>query len=145
MRHATDSDHVVAVTTIASTEPSPWRAMRVGAAWGMGHSATVFLVGGASVIFRLTIPPRIGLLFELLVALMLIGLGLFTLSGRQLGQPTSVGRPVAVGFVHGLAGSAFVALLVCLAFVGVAVWQFVRETASSARRANRKRESREMV
>jgi hypothetical protein len=118
MRHATDGDHVVAVATIASSERSVWRAMRIGAAWGLGHSTTLFLVGGAIVLFRLTIPPRVGLAFELLVALMLIALGAITLSGRSLTSPTSVGRPIAVGFVHGLAGSAFVALLVLAAIPG---------------------------
>lgn len=69
-------------------------------------------------LFRLTIPPRVGLAFELLVALMLIALGLITLSGRQVAAPTSMRRPLAVGFVHGLAGSAFVALLVLAAIPG---------------------------
>ena len=118
MRHATDSDHVVAVTTIATSERSMRRAMRVGAAWGLGHSTTLFLVGGAIVLFRLTIPPRVGLAFELLVALMLIALGAITLSGRQVAAPTSMKRPLAVGFVHGLSGSAFVALLVLAAIPG---------------------------
>jgi high-affinity nickel-transport protein len=118
MRHATDSDHVVAVTTIASSERSPLRALRIGAAWGLGHSATLFLVGGAIILFGLTVPPRVGLAFEMLVALMLIALGAWTLSGRHHSHPTSIRRPVAVGFVHGLAGSAFVALLVLAAIPG---------------------------
>jgi high-affinity nickel-transport protein len=118
MRHATDGDHVVAVTAIASGEKSIARAMRIGAAWGLGHSATLFLVGGAIVLFGLTVPPRLGLAFEMLVALMLIGLGAWTLSGRQVGHTHSIKRPIAVGFVHGLAGSAFVALLVLAAIPG---------------------------
>src|SRR3954462_8428534 len=118
MRHATDGDHVVAVTAIASGEKSVARAMRIGAAWGIGHSATLFLVGGVIVVFGLTIPPRLGLAFEMLVALMLIGRGAWTLSGRDLGHAHSVKRPIAVGFVHGLAGSAFVALLVVAAIPG---------------------------
>jgi hypothetical protein len=117
-RHATDGDHVVAVTAIASGEQSVARAMRIGAAWGVGHSATLLLVGGAIVLFGLTVPPRLGLAFEMLVALMLIGLGAWTLSGRQVGHVHSVKRPIAVGFVHGLAGSAFVALLVLAAIPG---------------------------
>jgi high-affinity nickel-transport protein len=118
MRHATDGDHVVAVTAIASGERSIARAMRIGAAWGLGHSATLFLVGGAIVLFGLTVPPRLGLAFEMLVALMLIGLGAWTLSGRTAGHVHSFKRPIAVGFVHGLAGSAFVALLVLAAIPG---------------------------
>ena len=118
MRHATDVDHVVAVSAIASGEKSVARAMRIGAAWGLGHSATLFLVGGVIVLFGLTVPPRLGLAFEMLVALMLIGLGAWTLSGREIGHAHSIKRPIAVGFVHGLAGSAFVALLVLAAIPG---------------------------
>src|SRR4051812_24431769 len=118
MRHATDGDHVVAVTAIASGEKSIARAMRIGAAWGFGHSATLFLAGGVIVLFGLTVPPRLGLAFEMLVALMLIGLGAWTLSGRTVGHSHSIKRPIAVGFVHGLAGSAFVALLVLAAIPG---------------------------
>src|ERR1041385_3152885 len=115
MRHATDGDHVVAVSAIASSERSVFRAMRIGAAWGIGHSVTLLLVGGAIVLFRLTIPPRLGLAFEMAVAVMLIGLGSFTLMRRSMETPVSLRRPIAVGFVHGLAGSAFVALLVLAA------------------------------
>jgi high-affinity nickel-transport protein len=115
MRHATDADHVVAVTTIVSDQPSLWRAARVGAVWGIGHSITILLVGGAIILFRLTIPPRLGLAMEFAVAVMLIVLGAINLSGRQIASAGSSARPLLVGFVHGLAGSAFVALLVLAA------------------------------
>src|SRR3954470_7015497 len=118
LRHATDSDHVVAVSAIASSEQSVFRALRIGAAWGVGHSVTLMLVGGSIVLFRLTIPPRLGLTFEFLVALMLVALGVMTLTGRQIADASSVRRPVVVGLVHGLAGSAFVALLVLAAIPG---------------------------
>ena len=115
MRHATDADHVVAVTTIVSEEYSVRRASGIGALWGIGHSITILLVGGAIVAFRLTIPPRLGLALEFSVALMLIALGLITLARRRVGSARSMARPVAVGVVHGLAGSAFVALVVLAA------------------------------
>lgn len=115
MRHATDADHVVAVTTIVSEEGSVRRASGIGALWGIGHSITVLLVGGAIIAFRLAIPPRLGLALEFSVALMLIALGLITLAGRRVGSVQSMARPVAVGVVHGLAGSAFVALVVLAA------------------------------
>ena len=115
MRHATDADHVVAVTTIVSDERSVRRASGIGALWGIGHSITILLVGGAIVAFRLTIPPRLGLALEFSVALMLIALGLMTLARRKVGSARSMTRPVAVGVVHGLAGSAFVALVVLAA------------------------------
>ncbi len=118
MRHATDPDHVVAVTTIVSDERSLWRASAVGAVWGVGHSITILAVGGAIVVFRLVIPPRLGLLLEFCVAVMLILLGMLTLSGRRVGSATNMARPLVVGIVHGLAGSAFVALMVLAAVPG---------------------------
>lgn len=114
LRHATDADHVVAVTTIVSRERSLARAARVGALWGIGHTVTVLLVGGAMIAFRLVIPPRVGLALEFGVAIMLILLGFANL--RQQAAKTeelpSPARALVIGSVHGLAGSAAVALLV---------------------------------
>lgn len=158
MRHATDSDHVIAVTTIVSRERSAFSAAIVGALWGLGHTITITAVGTAIILFKIRIPPRLGLTMELLVACMLILLGALNLTGlmarvmkwigsgahahimmgrvmvhehdssdpageqrtrsfaaRQLSQRLGifhVVRPVIVGIVHGLAGSAAVALLV---------------------------------
>src|SRR5204863_6415616 len=81
MRHATDSDHVIAVTTIVSRAKSARAALWIGALWGLGHSATILTVGGAIVLFGWVIPPRLGLSMEMLVALMLIVLGVMNLSG----------------------------------------------------------------
>jgi hypothetical protein len=113
MRHALDPDHVVAVSTIVSQQRSLARASLVGALWGLGHTATILLVGGAMLVFRLAIPPRLGLALEFAVAVMLVVLGIRNLrrEAPDAGAHSNV-RPVAVGFVHGLAGSAFVAVLV---------------------------------
>ena len=115
VRHAADPDHVVAVTTIVSRHRSPWRAVRVGALWGIGHTATICLVGSLIIGLRLTIPPRVGLGMEFVVALMLIALGAVNLASRGAATTPSPARPVIVGMVHGLAGSAAVALLVLAA------------------------------
>jgi high-affinity nickel permease len=133
MRHATDSDHVVAVTTIVSRERKPLSALWIGALWGLGHTATILVVGGAIVLFGWVIPPRLGLSMELSVAVMLIVLGVMNLSGalqgiqraahphRHEGDADGAAahahvrgplRPLVIGVVHGLAGSAAVALLV---------------------------------
>jgi len=138
MRHATDSDHVVAITTIVSRERSPRSALWIGALWGLGHSVTILLVGGAIVLCGWVIPPRVGLSMEMSVAVMLIVLGAMNLSSAlsrinqvahshphaaktaapgQEGEHEHVHvrgplRPLAIGVVHGLAGSAAVALLV---------------------------------
>ena len=112
LRHATDADHVVAVTTIVARQRSWLQAARIGAVWGIGHSVTLFLLGGAIIGFRLVIPPRIGLGLEFAVALMLIGLGYGNLRRRDEPSAPSLHRPFWIGVVHGLAGSAAVALLV---------------------------------
>ena len=60
MRHATDADHVVAVTTIVTRQRGLRQALLTGLMWGAGHSLTVTAVGSALVLFNLTIPPRVG-------------------------------------------------------------------------------------
>jgi len=81
MLHATDADHVIAISTIVSRQGNVKSAASIGALWGVGHTLTVFLVGGAIILFSLVIPPRVGLGMEFAVALMLILLGVYTLSG----------------------------------------------------------------
>src|SRR5215510_9066214 len=83
MRHATDADHVVAVTTIVSRERSVRSAALVGILWGLGHTLTIFLVGSLIILFGVVIPPRLGLTMELSVGLMLILLGVLNLSGMM--------------------------------------------------------------
>lgn len=161
MRHATDPDHVIAVTTIVSRERSLKQAGVIGAAWGFGHTLTILTVGAAMILFRVMLPPRLGLTMELAVGVMLIVLGLRNMgplfgfaanSGttkasavageaehayfhshghghphahdaettplrffdRYLGRVGlyQLVRPLLVGVVHGLAGSAAIALLV---------------------------------
>jgi hypothetical protein len=113
MRHATDADHIVAVSTIACRERSVWRASAVGALWGLGHTLTILVVGGAIVLFKLAFTPRVGLSLELTVAVMLIVLGVLNLLNVQWKPGPLAGmRPFVVGVVHGLAGSAAVTLLI---------------------------------
>ena len=169
MRHATDPDHVVAVTTIVTRQRQLTRAALTGAFWGIGHTLTILVVGALIILFNVVIPTRIGLSMEFSVALMLIILGAmnvvaFMRASRSIALPTETGpetlhshphthgdyvhshvhghspeahlhradrtplalldrlfgklaiyrpvRPFIVGVVHGLAGSAAVALLV---------------------------------
>jgi len=169
MRHATDPDHVIAVTTIVTRQRQLTRAALTGAFWGVGHTLTIFVVGAIIILFDVVIPTRIGLSMEFSVALMLIFLGImnvaaFLRSARALAAKAGTGsevlhthphahgdyvhshthghapeahphrsdrtplalldrlfgklalyrpvRPFIVGVVHGLAGSAAVALLV---------------------------------
>jgi high-affinity nickel permease len=153
MRHSTDPDHVVAVSTIVSKQRSIRQAGLIGTIWGLGHTLTIFAVGSMIILFGVVIPPRLGLSMEFSVALMLILLGVLNLTGvmqrmtsyltrKPLAVPTvskaetlldrSVGRfgvyqcvrPLVIGIVHGLAGSAAVALLV-LSTIHSPVWATV--------------------
>src|SRR6266513_5001108 len=81
MRHATDTDHVIAVTTIVSRQRRVRQAALIGLLWGLGHTITIFVVGSAIILFGFVIPPRIGLTMELSVGLMLILLGILNLCG----------------------------------------------------------------
>jgi high-affinity nickel-transport protein len=170
MRHATDADHVIAIATIVSRERSLAGSALIGAAWGVGHTIMVMAVGAAIIVFGVVIPPQLGLSMEFAVGIMLVLLGVFTLTGMGRSVSASHGdagvpaldlhdhphahgdyvhrhqhghgpgahghadehtplarldciglrriafyawlRPFAVGLVHGLAGSAAVALMV---------------------------------
>src|SRR4029079_13255600 len=79
MRHATDADHVVAVTTIVSRQRTVASAALTGIFWGIGHSLTLLVVGGAIIFFSIVIPERLGLSLEFCVALMLVLLGVVNL------------------------------------------------------------------
>jgi nickel/cobalt transporter (NicO) family protein len=120
VRHATDADHIAAVGTMLRRDGGLRGALRTGALWGVGHSATVTAVGVAIVAFRVEFSPGVVRAMELAVAAMLLGLGatnLAALRGRDVADGAAYAgagvalRPVAVGLVHGLAGSAGVALL----------------------------------
>jgi high-affinity nickel-transport protein len=148
MRHSTDADHVVAISTIVSKQRSIRNAAMIGSVWGLGHTITIFAVGSLIILFGVEIPPRVGLAMEFCVALMLILLGILNLTGilnrittylTPSGRKQDVSllqnankltlrakldrsiatfgwyqciRPLVIGLVHGLAGSAAVALLV---------------------------------
>ena len=161
MRHATDADHVIAVTTILNRSRRFMDATLIGAIWGLGHTLTVVVVGVLIIVFGIVIPPPVGLAMEFAVAIMLILLGILNLTGamrwltERFTPPApmhghahehlhtheagldphghehahlhghgsdpglletfgwfQLGRPLLVGLVHGLAGSAAVALLV---------------------------------
>src|SRR5208282_6911773 len=98
MRHSTDPDHVVAVSTIVSRERSIRQGALIGMLWGVGHTLTIFLVGSAIILFGLAIPPRVGLSMEFCVALMLILLGVLNLTGalRWLNKRFTPQKPASV-------------------------------------------------
>jgi hypothetical protein len=99
MRHATDPDHVIAVSTIVSRERSIPKAALIGILWGCGHTITIVAVGAAIIVFGLAIPTRVGLTMEFSVGLMLILLGVLNLTGAMnwIGQKFSPAHPKVEG------------------------------------------------
>ena len=99
MRHATDPDHVIAVSTIVTRERSLSKAALIGALWGVGHTLTILVVGAAIILFNLVIPTRVGLSMELAVGLMLILLGILNLTGvtKWLSEKFSPAHPHLTG------------------------------------------------
>lgn len=100
IRHATDADHIIAVTTIVSSERRLGSAARIGIAWGFGHSVTVFLVGGAIILFKVAIPDRLAMTMEFGVAIMLILLGISALVRALPGFPIRWNRKSGDLFAH---------------------------------------------
>src|SRR3989440_7646543 len=74
-RHAFEPDHLAAVSTLATRQDRLLDACRLGLAWALGHTASVGVVVGAIVLFGLRLPDRLWPAADLLVALLLIGLG----------------------------------------------------------------------
>ncbi|HJQ67570.1 MAG TPA: sulfite exporter TauE/SafE family protein [Blastocatellia bacterium] len=75
LRHALDPDHLVAVTTIVSEHKSLARSSLVGTFWGLGHTASLLIIGLVVILLRSSIPDRVALWMEMCVAVMLIALG----------------------------------------------------------------------
>src|SRR5688572_12312083 len=149
LKHATEVDHVVAVSTIVSRHRNVWRSALVGAMWGAGHTAALLITGAIVLSLRIAIPERVSNWLEFGVALMIIGLGAAALWRALIKRPdvhvhehshdgishvhvhfhesqtrhhktrhhshavSAIGiKPVLIGTMHGLAGSAALTLLV---------------------------------
>ncbi|HEV2668776.1 MAG TPA: hypothetical protein VG324_27915, partial [Blastocatellia bacterium] len=149
LRHALDTDHLAAVSTIVSERKNWFSSLLIGGLWGVGHTASLLLAGAAVILMRFDI-GRYEKPLEFCVALMLIGLGVNVLyklgrggrvhfhvhshaghthihphlhddkpepahshHGLKLGV-----RPLIVGMVHGLAGSAALMLSVLMTIKG---------------------------
>jgi high-affinity nickel permease len=75
MRHALEADHVAAVAALATGSRGAGQTVRLGLAWGIGHTATIFAVGGIVLMLGATVPVTIAAVLEALVGVMLILLG----------------------------------------------------------------------
>jgi len=150
LKHATEADHLAAISSIVSERHSVWQSASVGLLWGVGHTAALLVAGFFVIAVGIAIPEHVANLLELVVALMIIFLGTRLLYLMLRNRPDihvhahthngkshihlhfhdhsqthnaettpnhehsglSGWRPVLVGVVHGLAGSAALTLLV---------------------------------
>lgn len=141
LRHATEADHLAAVSTIVSEKKNLFTASIVGGLWGVGHTISLFAVGLIVIFLKLQITASVEAKLEAGVGLMLVILGLNAL--RKLYQSEKIHththdhgerahthfhahndekaevshhrlspRSVVVGMVHGLAGSAALMLVI---------------------------------
>lgn len=140
LRHAFEPDHLTAVATLATETRDAKRGAMLGALWGLGHTISLVLVGIVLIAIGAALPVRVGAWFELGVCAMLVLLGVRAIvRARELGPIGPVHahahgdhthvhagadphlhvgggvfalRPLAVGLVHGLAGSGALTALV---------------------------------
>jgi hypothetical protein len=121
LRHAFEADHVAAVSTIVSRQRRPLRSGSIGAFWGVGHLASLLLVGLPVVGFGVRFPHGLDLPLELGVAAMIVFLGIGGLARSRSAAPAhghshslrDLGtRPFWIGAAHGLAGSGALTLVI---------------------------------
>ena len=79
LKHATEVDHVVAVSTIVSQHKNVFHSALVGALWGAGHTVSLLVIAVVVLTLRVAIPERVSGWLELGVAVMIIGLGISAL------------------------------------------------------------------
>jgi ABC-type nickel/cobalt efflux system permease component RcnA len=75
MRHALEADHVAAVASLATRSKGVRGTVVQGMVWGLGHTITLLVVGGACLLLRAAISPRLAAALEGLVGVMLLLLG----------------------------------------------------------------------
>ena len=141
IKHAIEPDHVIAVSTIASQSKKLWHASLAGVFWGIGHTATLFIIGIILILLKGEIPEKWAMSLEFLVGIMLVYLGVKTIfsfknihihhhqhdgddhkhvhSHQNSGEhnhkhqhkKTTYLQSMFIGLVHGLAGSGAMVLL----------------------------------
>ncbi|ENQ3106259.1 sulfite exporter TauE/SafE family protein [Bacillus cereus] len=141
IKHAIEPDHVIAVSTIASQSKKLFRSTLAGVFWGIGHTATLFIVGIILIFMKGEIPEKWAMSLEFLVGIMLVYLGVttvFSLNNLHVHQHEHDGeehkhihshihsgkhehkhqhknvsylKSMFIGLVHGLAGSGAMVIL----------------------------------
>ena len=122
LRHASDPDHLAAVTTLAAGREVPVRgAARLGLAWGCGHATSLFLLGLPFVLWRALLPHRVQAGVEAVVGLTIVALALWLLVRWRAGVLATRARvrsrltAYSIGVLHGAGGSAGIGILLLAA------------------------------
>jgi high-affinity nickel permease len=98
--HAFDVDHIAAVTAFASKHPNARRASLFGIYWGLGHTATLLILGGLSVALRFVIPQALSSAAEILVGVLLMAIGFWVLRDFVRGTRVHVHKHTHDGVEH---------------------------------------------
>lgn len=151
--HAVEADHLAAVSAIVSEHKRVWTASIIGGFWGLGHTISLVAVGALVIFAKLQISESTEAWLEGIVGIMLVFLGLNALrkiftaekihahshehgghshthihvhndEAAEKSHHRFAPRTVAVGLVHGLAGSAGLMLLVLPTISSPAVAMF---------------------
>lgn len=142
LRHALDTDHIAAVSTVLAQRPSMRASGIIGLSWGLGHTLVLLVVGAVVLLLRVQISESVANIAEFGVGVMLVALGA-VLAKKLLKERWHVHahehdgerhlhlhshrvaadhrhlhwlrdslQPLCIGMAHGLAGSAAVLLMV---------------------------------
>jgi hypothetical protein len=124
LRHATDPDHLAAVTTLVAggRDRAARAAGELGLFWGLGHAATLFAFGLPILLLEQYLPERIQQAAETVIAVVIVYLAVRLILRWHSGalQPSAHthsptrGRlgAFSIGLVHGMGGSAGVGVLI---------------------------------
>lgn len=132
IKHAFETDHIIAVTTMVTEQKNPLKAAVIGTFWGIGHTSTLLAVGLIVLILNISIPAAVSAFFELIIAIVLVITGIRTIKTRPSGYhqhlhshdgiththlhtPTHHDRrkkSLVIGALHGLAGSGALMVLI---------------------------------
>ncbi len=133
--HTLEPDHVLAVSTIVSQSRTPLNSVLAGSVWGVGHTLALLIAGLIVILLRLHVPVGMESMFDGVVGVMLVGLGLWVLLNLQKRKVhfhwhdhegvrhihfhsharsevhDHAHMPLLVGVVHGLAGSGILTVI----------------------------------
>ena len=125
LRHASDPDHLAAVTTLVANGRGG--ATRLGLAWGVGHASSLLVLGAPIVLWKAYLPPRIEQSAEVTIGLVIVGLALWLLlrwrrgafahdhSHLRVPPRRTPWQAFGIGLIHGIGGSGGVGVLLLAA------------------------------